>query len=879
MKDKPCKKPDLKNTIAIAMLFFCCIYLSAQAPVVTSNGDGGNNYTFNVSAPGNLKIALTNLKSTISFTSGQKDNFIIIGELNSDDTDYFASNIGGWTANSLSLNKFDLSQATVSALRVEQFDGTKSDKIKEIILPNTLSVLPHKTFAGCTSITRGAGVTSIGTNCYSWARWSSLGIFDAKTLFPVLTTLQDNAFAYNDNNADFTGIILPATFTAFGNNVFADCPKLASITLYSTTPPALGSIGNRGSGAAPITLYVPGSSVDDYKAISGYSSYFGVNNIKANPYPTPIISFGVSSPYYKSYGDAPFTIAASSNSDGQFTYSSSNELVATINSTTGQITIQAPGTTVITVDQAAGSGGFETGTASFTLTVRPLIYISDNQTSAALGNSDPDVVVTATGNLTIDAATAVHNITIEPKGRVTLNSGVTLTVNQININSNSEGTGTFVDKNSSGANYNGNVQQYLTYGRNWYISSPITYAYTANLWNLGSYVTKWSEPDNEWQTITDYWGQLSVGKGYLSVANGNTGNTSINFSGTLNNTQVQIPLTRRETVGAGFNLVGNPYPSYLDWSLVSADNPDIMSTMWFRTKTTGNTYTFSTVNGIGNVVVSNDANTTISKFIPPMQAFWVRVNPDKTTATLTMTNAMRSHSDYETNKFKVKATENKLIRLQVTNGVNSDETVIYFNENAQDGFDNYDSQKRSNNNVAIPEIYTKLDNEQLVINGMCNLKYDTEIPLGFKTGQQNSFTLKLSEITNFDGKVLLKDNSTGQVQDLTQYEAYTFDSEAITTESRFSIIFRTTSSVTKLNSTSDDAVLIYKNNENNIVIKSMASEDENLSVSLFNESGQQLMQKNAIDNVTTLDITLKKGVYIVKINKGARFISCKSIII
>jgi hypothetical protein len=283
------KKTTFKNAIAVAILFFCTSSLSAQAPTVTTNASGGNDYNFTVSTPGNLMLALEELKTTISFTADQKDNFIITGTLNVDDVTYFSAKGTGWPVNTWSLNKLDLSGAVISALLDEQFDGTKN--IKEIILPNTLAVLPFKTFAGCTSITRGAGVTTIGGNCYSWARWSSLGVFDAKELFPALTTLQNSAFAYNDNGAEFTGITLPSTFTTFGTDVFSQCPRLASIVIYATTPPAVGSFGNRDaqvwngteyvtSPAVDITLYVPEASVDAYKAITAYADYFGVGNIK-----------------------------------------------------------------------------------------------------------------------------------------------------------------------------------------------------------------------------------------------------------------------------------------------------------------------------------------------------------------------------------------------------------------------------------------------------------------------------------------------------------------------------------------------------------------------------------------------------------------------
>jgi len=302
MKTITIEKMNLKKAVAAAMLFFSCVNLSAQAPVITTNTAGGKDYTFSVAAPGNLKVALVALKTGFSFTAGQKDNFIITGELNADDISYFGKG-STWSANSWNLNELNMSDAT-TALMEGQFDGVKTSNIKKVILPKNLATVPNATFAGCTATVYGAAVKSIGVNCYSWARWSTLGTFDAKTQYPVLETLQNNAFAFNDSGADFTGIILPETFTTFGTDVFSQCPKLASITIYATTPPALGSFGNRdeqkwnGTGyvtvpAVGITLYVPEEAIAAYKAVPAYITYFGVDNIKKlSEFPTTVKTTG-----------------------------------------------------------------------------------------------------------------------------------------------------------------------------------------------------------------------------------------------------------------------------------------------------------------------------------------------------------------------------------------------------------------------------------------------------------------------------------------------------------------------------------------------------------------------------------------------------------
>ena len=142
----------------------------------------------------------------------------------------------------------------------------------------------------------------------------------------------------------------------------------------------------------------------------------------------------------------------------------------------------------------------------------------------------------------------------------------------------------------------------------------------AALSTAGSVVC-YDEPSASWVAPTE--STLSPMRGYISVSTNSTG--TISYTGTLNTgTLTPITLTRQGATKTGFNLVGNPYPSYLDWSLASAANPGVMTTMWYRTKTVTDAYTFDTYNAAGGTYTTNGANT-VSNLIPPMQAFWVRV--------------------------------------------------------------------------------------------------------------------------------------------------------------------------------------------------------------------------------------------------------------
>jgi MBG domain (YGX type) len=79
--------------------------------------------------------------------------------------------------------------------------------------------------------------------------------------------------------------------------------------------------------------------------------------------------FNVYSNVTKTYGDAPFSTVAISNSSGTITYSSSNTNVAIVNSTSGLVTINGAGSTIITANQAAVAGSYFAGSISATLTV------------------------------------------------------------------------------------------------------------------------------------------------------------------------------------------------------------------------------------------------------------------------------------------------------------------------------------------------------------------------------------------------------------------------------------------------------------------------------------------------------------------------------
>jgi len=472
------------------------------------------------------------------------------------------------------------------------------------------------------------------------------------------------------------------------------------------------------------------------------------------------------------------------------------------------------------------------------------------------------------GNFELNQNATYGNVIVDPTAKLTLNDTKILTVPSLLLKSDATGTATFVDKNATPSTISATVQQYLpATDRNWYVSSPIESATNGNL-ATGASVVEYNEELGTWPTVS---GTLNPMKGYISTA-GSAGTGTLSFSGNLNSGSKSVTLSGKGSIKTGFNLVGNPYPSYLMWTEALANSANCLTTIWYRTKSAG-VYSFQTYNASGDIGVP----LSTSRYIPPMQAFWVRTSVNG--STLAVDNSMRSHGDGSSNLLKAPSankTAGQLVRLQVSNGTNSDETVIYFNPNADNGFDTFDSPKISANNVSIPEIYTTAGTEQLVINGMKTVTENTVIPLGFRTGTSNDFTLVATELKNIESgiHIILKDSLLKSEIELTEGIAYNFSSDVTTSSTgRFNLVFRTSGVATDVSNANLLKSQTFVNAANQIVIVTSG----NCKYDIFNSVGQKINEGFTKANRIIVSVQ-EAGMYIVKLSESGQNYCSKVII-
>ena len=163
------------------------------------------------------------------------------------------------------------------------------------------------------------------------------------------------------------------------------------------TTPASGSFDTVGSTVELWWKFVPDSSTKNYVT----EMKTGKVIFKVIALPLQEVTFADAGPISKTFGDAPFTNAAtnSSTGGGAITYAGNNDAVATVDASTGTVTIHGVGTVTITATAAEVPTQFAETTVRYTLTVspktiKPTVTLSESTFTYDGNEKAPTVTVT-----------------------------------------------------------------------------------------------------------------------------------------------------------------------------------------------------------------------------------------------------------------------------------------------------------------------------------------------------------------------------------------------------------------------------------------------------------------------------------------------------
>ncbi|MGI4871801.1 MAG: beta strand repeat-containing protein [Janthinobacterium lividum] len=321
--------------------------------------------------------------------------------------------------------------------------------------------------------------------------------------------------------------------------------------------------------------------------------------------------------------------------------------------------------------------------------------------------------------------------------------------------------------------------------------------------------TSFSDFDKGYQSPASTGTALAVGRGYaVQIGNGE----KVQFTGTFNTGNQTIGGLTYAAAGtagvasAGWALVGNPYPAPLAWGTVAAgqlSGVDAAAYVFQSTSAYAGRYTPFT-NGVG-------AGTGL---IASSQAFFVHTTTPGTTGSIALTNANRV-TDYASQpNFQRQGETRPLLRLSLglgsqpaTIATAQDETFVYFEQGATDGFDGkYDAYKLQNpSGYYLGSVTPGPSPVGLSIDARSPLLAATltEIPLWISL-PAGTYTLTATELLNFatlagGTQVQLRDALLGTLTDLATTPSHAFQVAASAPYAgRFSLVFRTSAALAAL---------------------------------------------------------------------------------
>jgi hypothetical protein len=459
--------------------------------------------------------------------------------------------------------------------------------------------------------------------------------------------------------------------------------------------------------------------------------------------------------------------------------------------------------------------------------------------------SDNTAGVTLNSNFTVN-----HNLNINSAKIFTIAAGINLTVS--GAITNSGGSSGFILKSDAGgtaslinstSGVTATTERYVI-GNQWHFMFPTlssiptsTYTVEGASTNKNLYSYNESTPDY-WNATTSYgisgWNpeyastNLRTDKGYIFNRYNLPSKTFSQTGGTLSVGQKDFTITNTVHSSAhpevpqdwdyfdGWNLIGNPYASAIDWNHVTISN--IESAVYYNDGTKyqcyippagGGTYPWDASGGI-NV---NGG----SRYIPSGQGVMVKAagSVGSGGATFSFFDSDRIHNSQTFWKKQSNVVKN-LLRLQIEQNDYTDETVyrtLPSESQVTNGHDaQFDAYKMFAWDKTKPQIFTTdpVNSDYYAINSQIEFSENNIVPVGLYIVSAGQYKIRLTENDFADTHIWLEDKYLNADYDLLKNPLYTFDQSAQTVNDRFYLHFQTnhapilTSSIPNQNTKKND---------------------------------------------------------------------------
>lgn len=379
---------------------------------------------------------------------------------------------------------------------------------------------------------------------------------------------------------------------------------------------------------------------------------------------------------------------------------------------------------------------------------------------------------------------------------------------------------------------------------------------------LGSYLARYNESANNWiqmNTPTDNIIYRDRGYMVMDPEPGGPGDPPYTYEGIFNQNQVSFAVSYTAS-NRGWNLVGNPYPSTIDWN---------SSTGWTKTNIDNTVYTWNGSDGYWQTYINGSSVNGGSRYIAPGQGFMVRTN-SASPALIINYNARTT----QTVSFFKSSNEEAPNSLRIKSIVNEkqDEALIVFNEQSTSMFDrNYDAYNLSPlTGTLLPDVYTlDADLNRYSINAMPYNNEDKTVDLAFKIGTDESVSFRFTGIETFTGienlKILLEDTKTNYTQLLSENPEYSFAYYTSDDPARFKIHFAKTTGLFEQPSVQKYCQVFAINGELHIQYSSLSGNAG--TAQIYDISGRTIASYQLNGNGSFItSVPFRAGAYLVKLS-------------
>lgn len=460
---------------------------------------------------------------------------------------------------------------------------------------------------------------------------------------------------------------------------------------------------------------------------------------------------------------------------------------------------------------------------------------------------------------------SAQGLQVEPGICIKVETGTTLAISgggDLFLESDATGDASLIDLGT--VSYTGggeaNVERYLTNGKWHLVSAPVADIVAGQFEN--DYLQIHNEATNDWSDVTSLTYGLISAKGYALWTVDENPITEL-FAGTTNTGNQSYNFTQS---GQGYNLVGNPYPSVLNWDAVNIPG-QLNGAIWLFDPTVGD-------NGDYKYYISGggESNTT-TPYIPSGQGFFVRATGGA--GTLAFDNNDRTHGG----QLFYKATQsNQMLVMKATGNNITTQTAIRFIPEATSQLDRlFDVNKIISNSTDVPNVYTYCDGEKMAINTFPSIAGHEIVPLHFEAGMDGTYTFTATEMESLGEEVpvFLEDIYINFVQDMRANPNYSF-AYASGAAREFKIYFKDVTGIENPDAPGKLSVNCYLAND--VLHVNFMNSPANIgaaTISVYSLTGQELLYLQTSQTDNDIPFPVSQAVYIVRITTKKGIFSTK----